>query len=135
MKPALRSAGAVLLGLVTAGVVVLALTAVAVWIFFGGDYQAEPTPAYMGVNLAYSLGAGVLGGWVAARVAGRAPLLHGAALAVAMALLSLLSTGQDTTAPSWYGTAVTVVGALGALLGAWITAARPGREPAGSPGA
>lgn len=134
MKSAFRSAGAVLLGLVTAGVVVLALTAVAVWLFFGGDYRADPTPAYIGVNLAYSLGAGVLGGWVAARVAGRAPLVHGVALAVAMVAVSFLGTGQETTAPPWYDTTATAMGALGALLGSWITAVRSGRAP-GAPGA
>lgn len=129
MKSAFRSAGAVLLGLVTAGVVVLALTAVAVWLFFGGDYQADPSPAYIAVNLAYSLGAGVAGGWVAARVAGRAPLVHGVALAVAMVAVSFLGTSQETTAPPWYDTTATAMGALGALLGAWITAVRSGRAP------
>lgn len=59
------------------------------YVRLGGDMTASPTAACLAVNLAYTFGAAVLGGWVAGLVAKRQELLHGAAMAALMLLLSL----------------------------------------------
>ncbi|MGD2069964.1 MAG: hypothetical protein PVI57_14930 [Gemmatimonadota bacterium] len=118
----LRTLGAVIAGLVAAAVTVAVLTVVAVWIFFGGDWSAPPTGPYLSVNLAYTFAGGFLGGWLAGLVAGRRALLHGLGLAVIMLVLSLAGGQPDAGSgiPTWYGRAVGLVGAAGAVAGAWL---------------
>lgn len=125
----LRTLGALIAGLLAAALTVAALTVVAVWIFFGGDWSGPPTAPYLAVNLGYTFGGGLLGGWLAGLVAGRRPLLHGLGLAVIMLVLSLGGGQPDPGSgiPAWYGGAVGLVGAAGAVTGAWL---RERRGPA-----
>lgn len=119
LRPLLRSVLGVLAGLVTAVALVVALTALAVFVVFGGDFAARPTPPYLVVNLSYTFGAAVVGGWLAGRIAGRRPLLHGAVLAALMLLLSGTGGGAPPTpgVPEWYVPAVSFLGPAGALCG------------------
>jgi hypothetical protein len=76
------------------------------------------------VMLLAGLGGSAIGGFVAARLARHAPLLHGCALAIAsLALGLLLSTqggGAPAQAPAWYEPAGIVGALLATLLGALL---------------
>jgi len=129
MRAALRGVGAVLAGLVTGMVVVVALTYLATLILFGGDMNAPPTSPYLAFNIAYSFAAAMLAGWLAARLAGSRPLVHAAGVAALMLILSSGGGGSpDSLAPEWYGPALMVLMPVGALLGGWILG-RSARSP------
>ena len=121
----LRGIGAVVVGLAVATVTVVALTWAAVALMLDGDMAASPTPAYLAVNLGYSFAAAVLGGWLAARVAAVRPVLHAGIVGAVMLLLALGGEGGgDGGTPAWYGTAIGLLGATGALLGGWVRSLR-----------
>lgn len=124
MPTFVKSAGAVVAGFASATVTVLVLTWITVLAFFGGDMTAEPAPPYLAVNLSYSFAAAVLAGWLAARLAPRKPFSHAVAVAVLVFLLSLGGSGAEaegaSQVPSWYGTVLTTVMPVGALLGGWL---------------
>lgn len=131
MPAILKSVLAVLAGLATAIIMVMLLTLAAVFVFFGGDMTADPTPPYLAVNIAYSFGAAVLGGWVTARLAPAREFTHAVAAAVVIFLLSFAGTGAEAEAnsavPGWYGTALAALGPTGMVLGGWL-GARTTRE-------
>lgn len=122
----LRSIAAVVAGMIVAGAIVMVLTIAAVWLFFGGDVNAPPTAPYLAFNLAYTFGAAIGGGWVAGLVARKNELLHGAAMAAIMLVLSLGGGQPDPASgiPAWYGMATGVLGATGAVLGAGLRGRR-----------
>lgn len=119
----LRTFLALVAGFVAATIGVLAFTALSVFVFFGGDMTAEPTPPYLAFNLAYTLVFAVVGGWVAARVARERPLLHGFLLAAVMISLSIPSAiegGPQPGQPTWYPWALVLIAGVGAPTGALI---------------
>ena len=125
MMTLLKGVGAVLVGLVTGMVVVVALTFLATLIFFEGDRTASPTAPYLVLNIAYSFAAAILAGWLAARLAGTRPIVHAAGVALAMLILSAGSGGASGPAvgvPEWYGPTLTLLMPLGALIGGWLRA-------------
>jgi hypothetical protein len=112
----LRSFGAVIAGYVSFTVLAVALFAVT-----GRDAHAPAPLTFMiGSTLCGMLFAG-LGGYVAARLAGRGPLAHAAALAVVIALgagISLVtSPGGDA---AWSQVAAMFLMAPSALLGGLV---------------
>lgn len=127
-----RSFLAILSGYLTLAIAVVLLTPVAVWLFIPAEMLKQRPPmytdAYIVSNFVYSFGAAVLGGWVTARMAPRSPLHHAGALAAVMGIFALgdvLGKGAAEAAahqPSWYGWAVALTGAAGALAGGWIRA-------------
>ncbi len=130
-----RSVLSLVAGLAAAMMLVVGLTWLFVQLMLDGDMTASPTPAYLGVNLAYSFFAAVAGGWVAARIAGRQELLHAGGVGVVMLVLSLGGDASaETGVPGWYYPAVGVLGALGAVMGGWLRqrALRPAEAPAGA---
>lgn len=118
----IRSVLSVVAGLASATLLVVALTWVLVQLMFGGDMTAEPTPVSLGINLAYSFLAAMVGGWVAARIASHKPLLHAGIVAAVMVTLASLGDGNppEGGVPEWYGPVVGVIGAVGALLGGYL---------------
>lgn len=77
--------------------------------------------AYLAGNLACSAIAALAGGWVAAALAPGHPVRHGAALALLMALMSLLSMRQQRVRqPRWYPATLLVAMPLIACGGAWL---------------
>lgn len=71
--------------------------------------------------VAYGFVAAVLGGYVAAALAGRSSFRHAAALAgagVTLAILSLVFSVDDD--PLWFHLANTAVPAGGVLVGGWL---------------
>ena len=106
----IRSILSVIAGYATMVVLVMLATVLAVKTMLPAtDLQSamklKPTPSYLAVNLAYSGLFAVLGGFVTAAVAGRAPLPHALALAVMMIVLGIVSLLQSTSGqqPRWYG--------------------------------
>ena len=91
-----------------------------------GGVPANPSSAYLVVNLAYSFVAAVVGGWLTARLSPDRPRLHVAVLAALMAVLSAVTMSQHQPGTpaaqqsSGYLWAVAVLGILGVFLGGWL---------------
>jgi hypothetical protein len=121
----LRSVGAVLAGFVAATIIVLLSTVIAVKLMLppaGPGVMPEPTGSYLAVNLACGLLAAIAGGWLAARLALRAPLGHAMAVGTILLVLGLAaaameSDGTSGSQPGWYLYAVALIGWIGASLG------------------
>ena len=118
----MRSVLAVIVGFAAMAIAVIVATVVSMRLLYP---RAEPgllpapTAAWLAVNFAYSLGAAVLGGWLAAYLAPRAPFAHAVALAVvtvAMALPGILGDGSPGQA-NWYPPVMAAVAVGGILLG------------------
>lgn len=116
-----RSLGGIILGFFTIVVLVLVTTPVAVKLLLK-DPAGRPTAPYLVVNLLFGLLAAAAGGWVAAHVAGRAPLVHAGILGGIILALGLWTAAQGGAAragqPTWYAWTLPFVGASGALVGA-----------------
>jgi hypothetical protein len=125
----IRSIAAVLAGYVAMFAGVTLATILAAWIMLGGFEPVLPTPAYLAVNLAYSLFFAALGGYVTARIASISPMGHVWVLTAIVAVLAVLvllvssGPGQDRQ-PAWYPYAILVVGIVGIPLGGKLRAAR-----------
>ncbi len=114
----LRSLGAVGAGFVAMAVVVMVATAAGVRLP-GMLVEGAPTVLWLVTNLAYSLMAAAVGGWVAAHLAPRRRTAHGAVLAGAVTLGWLLGDGQPMPGqPDWYPNVITMIGIVGILAGA-----------------
>ena len=120
----IRSILAVACGFFAMTLVVGAATVMAVRIMLPkGDPGARPrpTPAYLAVNLIYSCLAAASGGFVAALLAGRAPIAHAAALATIVLAMGLVSIKlYEDRQPRWYQVTLLVLmpflAAAGGLL-------------------
>lgn len=131
----LRTVLAVVLGLVMGGMVVFAIEVVGHLIhpppadLDTGDREAMkryveqlPPAAFLFVLLAYAAGS-FAGGWVAARVARRAPLVH-AVIVGALLLAAGIMNVVMIPHPLWFTFASLAVFLPAALAGAWL-ARRP----------
>ncbi|HUE96353.1 MAG TPA: hypothetical protein VMN39_06815 [Longimicrobiaceae bacterium] len=125
----IRSAAAVLAGLVVTIVLVMLLTYLA-GVLAGVPVGAPPTPTYLALNLFGSAIAGFAGGDVAVRVAAHTPHGHVIALAVVILLLSLpfALSAPAPGQPTWYPFAISVVGPGSVLLGGLLAARRISRR-------
>ena len=129
----LRSAGAVVAGLVAMVALVMVGTMAAAATLIPGGLTASspqpppvPPPSYLAANVLVSVAAAVLGGWLAARLAPSRPMLHAGLLAAVVLVLSVVSFAQarngDTGQPLWYLLLVQAIGRAGALAGGWLRA-------------
>jgi hypothetical protein len=117
MPQPLRSTLAVLVGFVAMMFIVIVCTVACVKAFH--LQSGHPTPLYLAINVAYSLAAAFLGGWICARMAGRSPVIHGAVLAAIMLVLGAFSyQGYKGSQPVWYQLFVILVPPLVAVAGA-----------------
>lgn len=83
--------------------------------------QGRPQPAYVFVNLGYSLLAAAAGGYVTAWAALGNPLVHVLALGMVMLALSALSVLQSRgKQPIWYQLALVAISPLGVLAGGLV---------------
>jgi hypothetical protein len=76
---------------------------------------------FLGLKLVYNTAGAVVGGLVAARIAGRAPRAHGIALAIVQAvalIYAVLTPDMRQWTPDWMWAALIVVSTLGVLWGA-----------------
>ena len=123
----LNSVLAVLGGFVVMAVVVVVTTALAAQALIPGGMKAMTVPgasiprAYLAANLGCSAVAALFGGALTARIANRAPLYHGLALAALMVVMSAVSMRQaGDRQPRWYQVTLMTAMPVLALLGAWI---------------
>lgn len=87
-----------------------------------------PTTAYLIVNLLYSTIIAGVGGWVTARFAQYAPLIHTGVLSLVFIflgfLMALLKAADETSTaasqPSWYPFVVTLLGGIGVMAGGYL---------------
>jgi hypothetical protein len=113
---------ALLAGFVCVAIVVVAMTAL-LQRFAPGWVGAErhPGPAYVFVNLGYSFLAAAAGGYVAAWMAGTAPLNTVLALGVVVLVMGAISALQARgKQPVWYQLALVVIAPLGVVAGGLI---------------
>ena len=92
-----------------------------------GTVSASVPVGFLVAMIIVSAAGAVLGGWLAARIGTFAPFGHAAALALVVAVLSVVSTPADPR-PTWYRAAVAVVDVAGVLLGGKLRAAASGSE-------
>ena len=80
---------------------------------------------FLALNILFCGIGGILGGWLAARIAPRAPYAHAALLAAIVALVSIDAAMAMPTPgqPGWYPSALGVVAVTGVLLGGKLRAA------------
>lgn len=119
----IRSLGGIILGFFTIVVLVLVTTPIAVKLLLK-DPAGRPTGPYLVANLLFGLVSAAAGGWVAAHVAGHAPVVHASVLGGLILALGLWTAAQGGAAragqPLWYGWTLPFVGAAGAVVGgAW----------------
>lgn len=132
-----RGIAAVIAGYVIMAAIVMAGTFALVAAFVPGGVAAmramrdnpaampKPSPRYYSMNIALSLVAAIVGGWVAAQIAGPAPRGYVISLAVvvlAMGLVSGFAPGSRGQA-TWYKLAIPLIGALGVAIGGGIAGA------------
>jgi hypothetical protein len=93
-----------------------------------GTGGARPTEVALATslyaNLVICAVGGVLGGWLAARIASYAPYGHASAMAAIVAVLSITTAAGVPAAdyPDWYPSALGVVAVAGILLGGKLRA-------------
>lgn len=116
-----RSVGAFIAAAAAIAITVIAGTMLAAVVLAGPEGSA--TGAYLAANLAVSLGAAVLGGWLVARLAPRRPMVHAAALAAVIVALTLPGLGSPAPGqPSWYPAVILIIGVAGVAGGALVGA-------------
>jgi putative membrane protein (TIGR04086 family) len=123
MPKFLRSILAVLAGFFSMFLVVIVLTLICVRVLH--LKSGHPTPGYLAFNAIYSLAAAILGGYVAARVAGYKPLAHGIALGAVMFVFACLQLLHPAASqPYAYQLLLAVLPPLAAVAGAAFEARR-----------
>ncbi|MEO6210078.1 MAG: hypothetical protein ABIQ10_08145 [Gemmatimonadaceae bacterium] len=124
MPSIVRSIIAIVAGYASMAAVVIALTVLVKrkapeWMGTVG----KPNATYLYTNLVYSFGAAMIGGFVAALIAPRAPLAHACALAGIVFVLAVVSAVQmGNKQPRWYQIALAVIGPLGTIFGGMVQA-------------
>ncbi|SRR5712692_5315526 len=88
-----------------------------------GVSMPQPTATYLAVNLTYSALFAVLGGYVAATIAARAPLLHAVVLGGILLVMSIVSYVQNAAQqPRWYAVSLTALGPVCVIAGGYLRA-------------
>lgn len=113
----LRSIVAIVAGILAAALLVLVATLIVAPAL--GIALTQPTPAYLVFNLVSNGVAGLVGGYVAARVAPHAHWGHVGTLAVVLLLLSVPGILQPppSAQPTWYSLLLALLGPAMVLLG------------------
>src|SRR5690242_20970640 len=101
----IRSLGGIILGFFTIVVLVLVTTPIAVKLLLK-DPAGRPTGPYLAANLLFGLVSAVAGGWVAAHIAGHAPLVRAGildGLILGLGLWTAAQGGAESAGQStWY---------------------------------
>ncbi len=131
----LRSVAAIVAGYGIMSLTVIAGSVPAAWLFIpaelrtgGGDPSAGLPASYLAATLVIGVAATVLGGWLAARIAGFAPFGHAVVLAalVAAGSIAWYATMPAGSEPRLYRIAVEVIAVAGVLAGGKLRAAAAG---------
>jgi hypothetical protein len=127
----MRSIICVVAGFVVVMAVVIAGTAAVTELIVPGGLSAAAAGSpddlplnYYAANLVVSAMGAMLGGWVTARMAPSAEMVHVGALALLMLLMSIPTMlgylpGSELQ-PVWYRYTLPVLGISGSLLGGWL---------------
>lgn len=120
----LSSIFSVVSGYLGMAAVVMIGTAIAAAAFIPGGFagakslQGSLPRTYLYSNLALSFVGALLGGWLSARLAPHNPVIHAAALAVLLLVMSGVSAKtQATKQPAWYPWTIAAIGVAGVMLG------------------
>jgi|GEM_PF-1166093 len=120
----LRSILSIITGFLTIAIGMSLCTVLAVKVMLGGvsaDSSTEPTPAFLAVNIVYSLAFALLGGYMAGFVAKKYPVRHAGALACMMVFLSVLSlTTPYSLRPLWYSLLIGGLCPIVTVVGGYI---------------
>lgn len=130
----IRSILAVVAGFLVTAILVMATSALAATAFglplmsTAETPTVTPSTGYLVVNLVCSALAAIAGGWVAATVGQRHPMAHAGALAALLAIGGAVGVASPQPGqPTWYPTALLVLGPLGALTGGFLRQLRAAR--------
>lgn len=91
---------------------------------------------FLGAKFVYTTAAAVAGGFAAARLAGRAPLIHAGAVGALQTLgfaYALATPEMRETAPLWMWIALIPLTLTGIMLGGWMHARRRAARHGASP--
>ena len=131
MPPIIRSVLTVVGAFFVVAVLVGLTTALTAQLMLGSaGPDAEPTTAFLVVNLSYSVLFAIVGGYVAATVSDHSPLGHAAALSAFMMMLGLgtwwlINGGQPAPGqPDWYPWVITLLVPPTAVLGGILVTRR-----------
>jgi hypothetical protein len=123
----LRSIFAVFAGLVLISVIVESLEFGLVTLVNGEVttdqdiyFRVRNTPAFLATKVVYNTVAAIVGGWVAARLARRAPMAHGLVLAVIQTVAfgwALVTPALRRSTPDWMWACLIVVTFAGIMTG------------------
>ena len=113
------------IGSVAAGYFMYAASAVLHFQMSGRDPHAEAPLTFKVATVIWGAVFALVAGWLAARIAGRRPATHAAALAGVIALGAIVSMVTSLGDARWSQIAAAVVMAPSAWLGGRISAARP----------
>ena len=123
MPPIVRSILAILAGYATMAAIVIVLTLFSMKVF--SLQSGHPTPVYLALNVVYSAIAAGLGGYVAAAIGCRSPVVHGLVLAALMLALSVVSFNTSSAGqPFGYRVFLVAVLPLAAIAGAALRGTR-----------
>lgn len=124
----LRSVVGIIAGLLAISVLVEAVEVTLVTLVNGGMtmdpvvyFGTRNRPWFLAIKLVYNTAGAVAGGWLAAWIAGRAPMAHGVALAIVQAAAlgyAVTDPAMRQWTPDWMWAALAVVSTLGVLWGA-----------------
>ena len=128
--PILRSIFAVFAGLVLISVIVESFEFGLVTLVNGGVttnpdmyFSVRNTPAFLATKVVYNTVAAIVGGWVAARLARRAPMAHGLVLAVIQTVAfgwALMTPALRQSTPDWMWACMIVLTFAGIMTGSLL---------------
>ena len=86
---------------------------------FTGSLSNTAPGNYLFLSVAWTIAAGIVGGYITARIAGAHEFPHAAAVGMLMIAMSFLSMRQEgVSRPGWYQIAIAGCGPISALIGA-----------------
>ncbi len=103
--------------------------------FAGTLMSAAPPSRYLLLSLVWTVVAAMLGGYIAARIAGAHEFPHAAAVGFLMVVMGFLSMrAEGVSRPGWYQIAIAGCGPISAMIGGAIRLlARPRQTTRGLP--
>ncbi len=123
------SIGSIVSGYIVMALIVMIGTIAATAAMIPGGFGMMKNPVvpaprqYLIANLAVSFVAALVGGWLTARMAPNAPMMHSAILGALLLVMSVVSARtQRTGQPSWYPMTLAAIGVVGVLIGGFLKA-------------
>lgn len=94
-----------------------------------GSHEFAPlSPTMLIIAIVFGIGVGFLGGYVAARMAGKKPVGHAATVGLLIAMWGLLSLAVERESPGWVHIAAVLLMAPAAAGGGYFRSRSPEAE-------